>query len=179
VNPARHGYGHDVRRSRSPLRERVGKLAEAAAHGADETAFAQLAALDEPAPPRGAADLRPETENLSGWDFDAVDGAQRDAQILDLAGGQRMFLDAAEAVPQWRRGACDHRCVAMRFAGYVAAQLLALGELGDRSVQAEAGRFGREYGHGHGCGNGSRRPVDHCHSGFSEPRPVTTRLNAG
>ena len=78
----------------------VRELAQAAADTPDETAFAQFAALDKAAAPRRAANLFPEAEDFARLDFNPINGAQGKPQVVDLAGRQRMLLDARKAVPQ-------------------------------------------------------------------------------
>src|SRR5204863_6770690 len=69
----------------------------------NEAAFAQFAALDKTAASRCAADLLPEAEHLAGFRLGSVDRPQSEAQVVNFAGGQRMFLDTGEPNPQ-RRG---------------------------------------------------------------------------
>ncbi len=79
--------------------ERVGQLAQAAADAGDEAALAQFAALDEAATLRRAADLAPEAEQAAGRNLDAVEMAERPAQIVDLSGGQGAVFFARKPWP--------------------------------------------------------------------------------
>src|SRR5688572_20913892 len=87
-------------RRKRRLIERVRELAQPAADAPDEAALAQLAAFDEAAPARRAPDLPPEAEGLPCRHDNAVEPGERDAQVLDLAGGERVFLFARRAVPE-------------------------------------------------------------------------------
>ncbi len=107
------------------LVERVRELAQPAADIRDEAAFAQLAAGDEAAPARRAPDLLPEAEGLAGRHHDAVEAGERDAEVLDLAGGERVFLGAGGAVPERRAHPGDDRRVAKRVARRVPPRRLA------------------------------------------------------
>jgi hypothetical protein len=123
------GAGQDARvgvafddfqpRFQGRLVEQPAELAEPAADGRDQAAFAQFAAGGEAFRLRGAAELTPEAEHVSGRNLHAVEGAGGLTEVLDLAGGEREFL-GRKVAPQRGADFGDHRGIGLSAGGGMA-----------------------------------------------------------